>query len=82
MIFGFCMLIGRFVVIIPIVLIAGNLGAKKIIPQSSGTFPTDGWLFPLLLTGVVIIFGALTFFPLLALGPIAEQFLMMAGQYL
>jgi K+-transporting ATPase ATPase A chain len=82
MIFGFCMLIGRFVVIIPIVLIAGNLGAKKIIPQSSGTFPTDGWLFTLLLTGVVIIFGALTFFPLLALGPIAEQFLMMAGQYL
>ncbi len=81
-IFGVCMLIGRFVVIIPIVLIAGNLGGKKIIPQSSGTFPTDGWLFPLLLTGVVIIFGALTFFPLLALGPIAEQFLMMAGQYL
>ena len=81
MIFGVCMLIGRFMVIIPIVMIAGNLGAKKTIPQSSGTFPTDGWLFTVLLTGVVIIFGALTFFPLLALGPIAEHLLMLQGQF-
>jgi len=79
-IFGFCMLIGRFVVIIPIVLIAGSLGAKKATPPSSGTFPTDGALFVVLLVGIVLIFGALTFFPVLALGPIAEHFLMLAGQ--
>lgn len=79
-IFGFCMLIGRFVVIIPIVLIAGNLSAKKATPPSAGTFPTDGPLFVCLLAGIVIIFGALTFFPVLALGPIAEHLLMLAGQ--
>lgn len=79
-VFGLCMLVGRFVVIIPVVLIAGNLSAKKTIPASSGTFPTDGPLFIFLLVGVVLIFGALTFFPVLALGPIAEHFLMLAGQ--
>ena len=79
-VFGFCMLIGRFVVIIPIVLIAGNLGSKKSTPVSSGTFPTDGLLFSFLLAGVVVVFGALTFFPVLALGPIAEHLLMLAGQ--
>lgn len=79
-IFGLCMLIGRFVVIIPVVLIAGNLGSKKATPPSSGTFPTDGFLFTFLLAGVVLIFGALTFFPVLALGPIAEHLLMLAGQ--
>lgn len=79
-IFGFCMLIGRFVVIIPIVLIAGNLSQKKSTPPTSGTFPTDGYLFVVLLAGVVVIFGALTFFPVLALGPIAEHLLMLAGQ--
>ena len=78
-IFGFCMLIGRFVVIIPIVLIMGSLGAKRAVPPSSGTFPTDGPLFVVLLAGVVLIFGALTFFPVLVLGPIAEHFLMLAG---
>jgi K+-transporting ATPase ATPase A chain len=81
-ILGLCMLAGRFVVIIPVVLLAGNLSAKKITPVSAGTFPTDGILFPLLLSGVIIIFGALTFFPLLALGPIAEHFILQAGQYL
>ena len=79
-IFGFCMLIGRFVYIIPIVLIAGSLSAKKATPPSSGTFPTDGSLFVVLLAGVVIIFGALTFLPVLSLGPIAEHLLMLAGQ--
>lgn len=79
-IFGFCMLIGRFVVIIPIVLIAGNLSQKKATPPSSGTFPTDGSLFVVLLSGIVLVFGALTFFPVLALGPIAEHLLMLAGQ--
>lgn len=79
-VFGFCMLVGRFVVIIPIVLIAGNLSQKKSTPPTSGTFPTDSYLFVILLSGVVVIFGALTFFPVLALGPIAEHLLMLAGQ--
>lgn len=78
-IFGFCMLIGRFVVIIPIVLIMGSLGAKRAVRPSSGTFPTNGPLFVILLAGTVLIFGALTFFPVLVLGPIAEHFLMLAG---
>ena len=77
--FGFCMLVGRFVVLIPVVLIAGSLGAKKTIPKSSGTFPTDGPLFVVILSGVIIVFGALTFFPVLALGPIAEHLLMLSG---
>lgn len=79
-IFGLCMLVGRFVVIIPVVLIAGSLGMKKSTPPSSGTFPTDGILFVTLLAGIILIFGALTFFPVLALGPIAEHLLMMAGK--
>lgn len=78
--FGICMLIGRFAVIIPVVLIAGNLSRKKSTPPSSGTFPTDGPLFVFLLAGIIMIFGALTFFPVLALGPVAEHFLMLAGQ--
>ena len=79
---GLAMLIGRFVVIIPVVLIFGNLSAKKITPASSGTFPTDGILFSVLLTGVIFVMGALTFFPLLVLGPIAEHLLMQVGMYL
>ncbi len=79
-IFGLCMLIGRFIVIIPVILIAGSLGNKKTTPASAGTFPTDGVIFIVLLSGVVVIFGALTFFPVLALGPIAEHLLMLAGQ--
>lgn len=81
-VFGFCMIVGRFVVIIPVVLIAGSLGVKKITPPSGGTFPTDGPLFVVLLSGIVLIFGALTFFPVLALGPIAEHLLMLAGSTL
>ena len=73
------MLIGRFGVIIPVMAIAGNMAVKKITPFSSGTFRTDNSLFIILLTGVIIIVGGLTFFPALALGPIVEHILMLSG---
>jgi potassium-transporting ATPase potassium-binding subunit len=76
---GFGMLIGRFGVIIPVMAIAGSMARKKITPVSSGTFKTDNWLFILLLLGVILIIGGLTFFPPLALGPIVEHFLMNLG---
>jgi K+-transporting ATPase ATPase A chain len=75
-----CMLIGRFFVIIPALAIAGSLAAKKVVPATSGTFPTTGSLFVGLLIGVIIIVGALTFFPAYALGPVVEHFLMHAGR--
>lgn len=75
--FGLCMVLGRFVVIIPVVLIAGSFSQKKSSNAGSGSFPTDGPLFVFLLAGIIIIFGALTFFPVLALGPIAEHLLMV-----
>ena len=74
------MLIGRFAVIVPVLAIAGSFAAKKITPPSSGTFPTDGPLFVILLVGVVLIVGVLTFFPALSLGPVAEHFLVQAGR--
>jgi K+-transporting ATPase ATPase A chain len=74
------MLIGRFMMIIPPMAIAGSLVGKKVVPASLGTFPTDGALFVVLLIGVVVIVGALTFFPALALGPIVEHFLAQAGK--
>jgi len=74
------MLIGRFMMIIPPMAIAGSLVGKKAVPESLGTFPTDGTLFVVLLVGVVIIVGALTFFPALALGPIVEHFVALAGK--
>ena len=76
---GFGMLIGRFGVIIPVMAIAGNMAKKKITPESAGTFKTDNWLFVLLLIGIILIIGGLTFFPPLALGPIVEHFLMNLG---
>jgi K+-transporting ATPase ATPase A chain len=76
---GFAMLAGRFWMIVPAMAIAGSLAAKKIVPPSSGTFPTTGGLFVGLLTGVILIIGGLTFFPALALGPIAEHLAMRAG---
>lgn len=76
------MLIGRFFFIIPVLGIAGSLARKQSVPASAGTFPTDRGLFVGLLVGTVIIVGALTFFPALALGPIVEHFLMMAGSVL
>lgn len=76
---GVGMLIGRYGIIVPVLAIAGSLANKKITPASSGTFKTDNWLFVLLLIGVILIVGGLTFFPPLALGPLAEHFLMNLG---
>jgi K+-transporting ATPase ATPase A chain len=73
------MLIGRFAVAIPILAIAGGFAAKKTVPASAGTFPTDTGLFVALLIGVVIIVGGLTFFPALALGPIVEHLALQSG---
>jgi K+-transporting ATPase ATPase A chain len=73
---GLTMLIGRFLMIIPMMAIAGNLATKKIVPPSAGTFPVHTPLFVVLLIGVILIIGALTFFPMLSLGPIVEHFLM------
>jgi len=74
------MLLGRFFMIIPILAIAGNLAAKKHVPESLGTFPVTGPLFSVLLVSVVLIVGALTFFPALSLGPILEHLMMYAGK--
>jgi len=77
---GIAMLMGRFLVIIPALAIAGSLAAKKTVPPSAGTFPTDGTLFVGLLIGVILIVGGLTFFPALAVGPIVEHLAGAAGQ--
>ncbi len=77
---GIVMWAGRFLVIIPALALAGSLAAKKTVPASSGTFPTDGPLFVGLLVGVILIVGGLTFFPALAVGPIVEHFATIAGQ--
>ena len=77
---GFTMLIGRFLMIIPMLAIAGNLAGKKYVPPSLGTFPVTTPLFSALLIGVILIVGALTFFPALSLGPILEHLLMQAGK--
>jgi len=74
------MLIGRFGVMIPVMALADNLGRKKYTPPSTGTFPTEGFLFVILLIGVIIIIGALTFLPALTLGPVMEHFLMIKGR--
>ncbi|WP_094606970.1 Potassium-transporting ATPase potassium-binding subunit [Sporomusa silvacetica DSM 10669] len=73
------MLLGRFGVIIPVLAIAGSMAEKKITPPGPGTFPTTGWLFVVLLATVVLVVGALTFLPALALGPIVEHLLMLQG---
>lgn len=72
------MLIGRFLMIIPILAIAGNLAKKRLVPETAGTFPTTGGTFVALLIGTVLLIGALTFLPSLALGPIVEH-LQMGG---
>ncbi|TCN31397.1 potassium-transporting ATPase subunit KdpA [Sinorhizobium americanum] len=77
---GIAMLMGRFLVIIPALAIAGSLVAKKTVPASAGTFPTAGALFVGLLSGVILIVGGLTFFPALAVGPIVEHLAMLLGQ--
>ncbi|MGC1362323.1 MAG: potassium-transporting ATPase subunit KdpA [Silvibacterium sp.] len=77
---GIDMLIGRFLFIIPALAIAGSLASKKLIPVTSGTLPTNGTLFVVLLIGTVVIVGALTYFPVLSLGPIVEHLQMLNGK--
>ncbi|MBK7601522.1 MAG: potassium-transporting ATPase subunit KdpA [Acidobacteria bacterium] len=77
---GLAMLFGRFLMIIPMLALAGNLGRKKYVPPSLETFPVTTPLFTTLLVGVILIVGALTFFPVLSLGPIVEHLLMQAGK--
>ena len=76
---GIAMFAGRFLMIIPMLAIAGNLAAKKITPATAGTFPVTTPLFTVLLTGLILIVGALTFFPVLSLGPVLEHLLLRAG---
>ena len=78
--FGIAMLAGRFVLIVPVLALAGFLSERKIAAVSAGSFPVDTPLFVMLLIGVILIVGALTFFPVLSLGPIVEHFLMHAGR--
>jgi len=77
---GFDMLCGRLLMMIPVLALAGNLAQKKSVPPSPGTFPVNTPLFTVLLVGVILILGALTFFPALSLGPILEHLLLKAGQ--
>jgi K+-transporting ATPase ATPase A chain len=77
---GFDMLLGRFFMVIPVLAIAGNLARKKVVPESAGTFPVTTPLFTVLLVSVILIVGALTFFPAVSLGPILEHLLMHAGK--
>ena len=77
---GWDMLIGRFLMMIPVLALAGNLAQKKSVPPSPGTFPVNTTLFAVLLIGVVLIIGALTFFPALSLGPILEHLLLQTGK--
>jgi K+-transporting ATPase ATPase A chain len=76
---GLAMFIGRFWMIIPALALAGNLAGKKIAPAGAGSFPVSGPTFTLLLIGTILIVGGLTFFPVLAMGPIVEQFIMNAS---
>ena len=77
---GLDMLFGRFLFIVPALAIAGSLASKKLVPSTSGTLPTNGSLFVVLLIGTVVIVGALTYFPALSLGPIVEHFQMLNGK--
>ena len=76
---GLAMLIGRFLMIVPILALAGNLAGKRLVPASAGTFRTEGATFVILLLGTVLLVGALTFLPALAMGPVVEHFLMRSG---
>ena len=77
---GLAMLIGRFLMIVPIMALAGSLVQKKVSPPSAGTFPVSGGTFLILLIGTVLLIGALNFLPALALGPVVEHFLNAQGQ--
>jgi K+-transporting ATPase ATPase A chain len=78
---AFAMFFGRFFMMIPMLAVAGSMAQKKIHPTGEGTFPVDGPLFVGLLIGTIVLVGALTFFPALSLGPIAEHFDMMRGHF-
>jgi potassium-transporting ATPase potassium-binding subunit len=73
------MFAGRFLVIVPVLCVAGLLAAKRVVPVSAGTLPTHGMQFVGLLLGTIVIVGGLTFFPALALGPVVEHFSMQSG---
>ncbi len=75
------MLFGRFLMIVPIMALAGSLVQKKVAPPSVGTFPVSGGTFLILLLGTVLLIGALNFLPALTLGPIVEHFLMQGGNF-
>jgi K+-transporting ATPase ATPase A chain len=77
---GWDMLFGRLFMMIPVLALAGNLASKKSVPPSPGTFPVNTALFTVLLVGVILILGALTFFPALSLGPILEHLLLQSKQ--
>ncbi|HSY18515.1 MAG TPA: potassium-transporting ATPase subunit KdpA, partial [Candidatus Acidoferrales bacterium] len=77
---GIAMLFGRFLMIVPVMALAGSLAQKKLVPASAGTFPVSGGTFILLLIGTILLVGALNFLPVLALGPIVEHFLMLQGK--
>ena len=77
---GCAMLIGRFLMIVPVMALAGSLAQKKIAPPSNGTFPVHGGTFIVLLLGTILLVGALNFLPALALGPIVEHFLTLQGK--
>ncbi len=77
---GLAMLVGRFLMIVPALAIAGSMIGKKVVQPGPGTFPTSGWLFVGLLVAVILIVGALTFFPALSLGPVVEHFLAARGE--
>jgi K+-transporting ATPase ATPase A chain len=77
---GWDMLCGRLLMMLPVLALAGNLAMKKSVPPSPGTFPVDTALFTVLLVGVIVILGALTFFPALSLGPILEHLLLQSGK--
>ncbi|MEO7102586.1 MAG: potassium-transporting ATPase subunit KdpA, partial [Gemmatimonadaceae bacterium] len=77
---GISMLIGRFILIVPTLALAGFLSERRAAPESVGTFPVDTPLFVGLLIGIILIIGALTFFPVLSLGPVVEHYLMTSGR--
>jgi potassium-transporting ATPase potassium-binding subunit len=77
---GMAALIGRFLMIVPIMALAGSLAQKKVVPLSAGTFPVTGFTFTVLLIGTVLLVGALTYLPALALGPIVEHYLTAQGK--
>jgi K+-transporting ATPase ATPase A chain len=79
---GIAMLVGRFFMIMPVLALAGNLAKKRLVPAGAGSFPVSGPIFTVLLTGTVLIVGALTFFPALSLGPIVEHYLMIHSDVL